>query len=67
MTFRLTIKTGNAAFGERDTDTRDFDRRREIVRILRAVADRMESRDESFGSIQDINGNTVGNFNTRGG
>jgi hypothetical protein len=50
--FTLKIKTDNAAFD---------DTAQEIARILRDTADRLE-RGGEFGTLRDINGNTVGEF-----
>jgi hypothetical protein len=52
--FTLKLKTTNAAFS-------DGNGREEVARILCRVADRVV-RGEEYGSIQDINGNTVGEF-----
>jgi hypothetical protein len=54
--FQLHVNTDNAAFED--------DPAPELVRILRAVADRIESGDEyqMFRTIHDSNGNDVGRF-----
>lgn len=56
--FELKIETDNAAFGEDEGDAA-----REVARILRELADRMDSdlwnRTET---VRDINGNRVGSF-----
>lgn len=54
--FQLQFTADNAAF--------DPDPNPEIVRILRAVADRIESGDSfnTFRNIHDDNGNIVGTF-----
>lgn len=57
--FNLTIKTNAAAFGE-DAPTE----REELARILRDAADRLDDG-QDFGTLRDINGNTVGEFNRR--
>ncbi len=61
---RLTICTDNGAFGETFEDCAA-----ETARILRALADRLESEprymDPTFGAypvMNDINGNRVGSF-----
>ena len=54
MAFKLEIDTENAAF-EGDN------LRGELVRILRAVARRIELHDDR-GNVNDINGNRVGSF-----
>lgn len=58
--FTLEFETGNAAFGE----TRG-ERREEIARILRTVADRLTrtySTGDDCGPIRDANGNRVGSY-----
>lgn len=62
-TFKLSIDCANAAFCEDDTPTQESTAP-ELARILRAVADRIDSGDtfDTFRNIQDINGNTVGTF-----
>ena len=55
MAFRLEINTENAAF-EGDN------LRIELVRILRAVARRIETDGDDRGNISDSNGNHVGSF-----
>lgn len=55
--FRLTIDTGNEAFQPEPNA--------EIARILREVADRIESDGRSihwYQNIRDVNGNTVGQY-----
>ena len=61
--FKLSIDCANAAFCEGDTPTPES-AAPELARILRAVADRIESADtfDTYRNIQDINGNTVGTF-----
>lgn len=49
--FTLTFKTQNAA----------FDSGVEVSRILREIADKVES-DYSEGTAKDVNGNTVGEW-----
>lgn len=55
-TFRLYIRTDNDAFAD--------DPRPEIARILRDIANRVESGDDyhHYRTIFDINGNDVGRF-----
>ena len=48
----IRIKTSNAAF-------QDGNREAEIARILRELAERIES-DEYPAKLKDVNGNTVG-------
>ena len=55
-TFKLNIKTGNAAFAEEEGGPY-----LELARLLREVADRVENN-EDYGSIMDINGNSVGRW-----
>ena len=50
---QIEIKTDNAAFDEPDTDT-------EVARILRELADKIESVGLDDMSLRDFNGNTVG-------
>lgn len=59
--FKLTIDTGNAAF---DDDTHPiYARDREIARILRALAKKLEDDcAENAGKLFDSNGNRVGEF-----
>lgn len=54
MTFNLDMSSGNSAF-EPNVCTS------EVVRILREVADAVESGRDS-GAAKDINGNTVGHW-----
>lgn len=62
-TFKLSIDCGNSAFCENDYPTQES-AAPEIARILRAVADRIESGDtfDTFRNMHDINGNIVGTF-----
>ena len=56
--FTLEITTDNAAFGETEAERRD-----EIARVLRAVANRIDRSyrwGEPEGPIGDANGNLVG-------
>jgi hypothetical protein len=55
-TFKLNIKTGNAAFSEEEGGPH-----LELARLLREVADRVENG-EDHGSVMDINGNSVGRW-----
>lgn len=62
--FRLSIDCANAAFcDDGDTPTQGS-AAPELARILRAVADRIESGDtfDTFRNMHDINGNIVGTF-----
>lgn len=61
--FKLSIDCANAAFCEGDTPTQES-AAPELARILRAVADRIESGDtfDTFRNMHDINGNIVGTF-----
>lgn len=54
--FRLNVHTDNAAFAD--------DPGPELVRILRAVADRIEAEGVPtlYETIHDVNGNDVGRF-----
>ncbi len=52
--FKVSIKTGNAAFGDEPEH--------EICRILRDIAKQMESNGYLQGSCYVINGNTVGHY-----
>ncbi len=52
--FALKIATDNTAFG--------FGAGREVARILRTLADRLENADDDMGPVMDFNGNTVGSF-----
>lgn len=54
--FKLTVSTGNDAFGPAD-----YDRNEEVARILREVADRLANGQE-YGPTIDVNGNTTGAF-----
>lgn len=62
-TFKLSIDCGNAAFCDDDAPTQ-ASAAPELARILRAVADRIESGDtfDTFRNLHDINGNIVGTF-----
>lgn len=62
-TFKLSIDCGNAAFCEGDSPTPES-AAPELARILRAVADRIESGDtfDTFRNMHDMNGNIVGTF-----
>ena len=55
--FTLKIETGNAAFAN--------DKDQEIVRILREVADQIETCSQTTRKIYDINGNGVGRWSMR--
>lgn len=62
-TFKLSIDCANAAFCEGDSPTPES-AAPELARILRAVADRIESGDtfDTFRNMHDMNGNIVGTF-----
>jgi hypothetical protein len=55
MKFSLTVEMDNAAFGDCDQEAAE-----ELARILRKVANRIESNPIEPGAIMDINGNKVG-------
>ena len=59
MSFKLSIKTDNAAFTNEDTG--EDAPHAEVARLLREVADRVEGGDD-HGVIMDVNGNNVGTF-----
>lgn len=62
MEFNLTItEMGTAAFVESETGGPE----EEVARILRNVADRIESGQDA-GVLMDINGNRVGKYRTTG-
>ena len=63
MKFRIGFTTDNAAFFDEVTEKRTHD---EVVRLLRQVADRLESGELS-GDVRDINGNKVGTYGYMGG
>ena len=65
--FTLTIKTGNAAFANEDGKPDAYSRDREIARLLRRVAKRLEDGDGSIDleTIIDGNGNTVGKWTVK--
>ena len=54
--FHIEIKMGNDAFGI------GLDAQTEIARILRGIADKLDTGPEGGGKVSDINGNTVGGF-----
>ena len=62
--FELTIKTGNAAFSGPDGEDDAYARDREIARLLRKIAKRLEDGDGGIEleTILDSNGNTVGKW-----
>jgi hypothetical protein len=60
MKFTLAIDCDNAAFGE----TLDG-HLEETARLLRGLARRLEAG-EDYGTLRDVNGNTVGRFELEG-
>lgn len=62
--FNLTIKTDNSAFDGQDGERDPYARDREIARILRKIAKRLEdgSGDIELETCLDSNGNTVGKW-----
>lgn len=67
MPFILSIATDNAAFSD-DDDAAEGEAdaavacRREVARILREVAHRVEHCQAAAGSMRDCNGNIVGTW-----
>ena len=60
--FRMSIRTTNAAFvSEFDSDS-EFYRRDEVACLLHDVADRIEHDGATHGTLIDINGNSVGDW-----
>ena len=57
MAFTVTIETDNEAFSR--------NKGREVARILRRIAERLE-RGEDSGKAMDLNGNSVGKFELAG-
>lgn len=57
--FELTFHMENAVF-EYGNATR------EVARILRSVANRIENENILIGKIMDINGNSIGSFKKKG-
>lgn len=57
MTFKLEIKTNNAAFEDAP--------QAELARILRDVANTLENDPSHSGTMRDINGNRVGHWSWR--
>ena len=57
--FKMTLETGNAAFGPEPSD-----RNAELARMLRAVAQRIEDAgdSETGGTLTDHNGQSVGEW-----
>lgn len=66
----LTLKfsTDNAAFGDADDgeDQHDTDTRSESARLLRELADTLESGSTTHGGIYDVNGNKIGTWRLEG-
>jgi hypothetical protein len=56
MAFKINIKTDNAAFSKEEGGPHA-----EVARLLREVAERVENG-EDYGSVMDINGNSVGRW-----
>jgi len=54
---RLELETSNAAFGESHEE-----RRAEIARILRSLANKVERGGAPQGRLFDVNGNAVGTY-----
>ena len=54
-TFKLDIKTENAAFEDDQCGV-------EIARILREIADKFDRGEPSAGTVRDVNGNRVGKY-----
>jgi hypothetical protein len=59
--FTLKINTNNAAFGDDSSESNS-----EVSRILGVVSRKVEGGATS-GLVLDLNGNTVGSFNTEKG
>lgn len=60
--FKLEIKTGGAAFCDPYSgEESELDEAREVARILREVADKVEAGRRD-GKCMDFNGNSVGEF-----
>ena len=57
MYFTTTFNCDNSAF-------QGYNEQHEIARILRDIADKIETYGTENGTTQDINGNTVGTFET---
>lgn len=63
MNIRITIETGNAAFGDSPQECGT-----EVARILRDLADKLEETDpEDYdgAKLMDYNGNKVGRFHAQ--
>lgn len=58
---KLEIKTGGSAFGYEDDEFADYDKRHEIARLLRKVAEQIEGGFTEK-KIIDINGNKCGEW-----
>lgn len=60
--FKLSIKTGNAAFCDPTTgEESSWDENHEVARILREIADKIDDGRRE-GKAIDYNGNSVGEF-----
>jgi hypothetical protein len=61
--FTLTFKTGGAAFCSPMTGEEDkYFASEEVARILREIADELDSHSRYHGKIMDLNGNSIGEF-----
>lgn len=59
--FTIKIETGNAAFCDPNCEYDNYYRGHETARILRSIADRVESG-KTDGYCSDFNGNIVGEY-----
>lgn len=57
--FELHLNTDNAAF---DWPARN----REVARLLRKLADKLDEGETGYGPIYDVNGNRVGSWEWKG-
>jgi hypothetical protein len=61
--FTLTFKTGGAAFCSPMTGEEDkYFASEEAARLLREIADELDSHSRYHGKIMDLNGNSIGEF-----
>lgn len=58
---KLEIKTGGSAFGYEDDPYAEMDKRYEVSRLLKKVAQEIEYG-KTYGSIIDANGNKCGEW-----